>query len=147
MPLRFRIQVGAKPDEVFAYVSDFTRHGEWANPKAGLVVESVSGGATAVGSKFRSSQSFLGKKTGADITVTAFEPARRLAFEAVQAGKKGEERYTNTLTFTPSRDGTLVERAIERQPPSMLLSVLYPVIRADAMTALRRLKTRFQGPG
>ncbi|MGQ0671024.1 MAG: hypothetical protein ACT4PO_15415 [Actinomycetota bacterium] len=46
---------GVSPEEVFGYVSDMSRHAEWANPNASLQVENVSGGPTALGSKYRSS--------------------------------------------------------------------------------------------
>jgi uncharacterized protein YndB with AHSA1/START domain len=145
MALRFRIQVNAKPEDVFAYVADLGRHGEWANPKAGLKVEPVSGGETMVGSKFRSSQKFFNSNTGAEITVTELRAPSTLAFEAVQKGKKRDTSYTNTFTFTPAGGGTLVERSLNAKPASPIALIAYPAIRADAMTALRRLKAHFEG--
>ena len=145
MALEFKIDVNAKPDEVFAYVADVAHHGDWANPKAGLQVEAVSGGATAVGSKFRSSQTFLKKHTGADITVTRYEPPQVLAFDAVHPGKKGPERYTSTFTFTPENGGTRVERRIDRDPPMGIMGVIAkPAIKADAMKALKHLKSNLE---
>ena len=144
MPIRFKIEVPASPEEAFAYVADLPRHGDWANPKAGLHVEPVSAEATGVGSKYRSSQRFLGKDTGADITITRFEAPRVLAFDAVHQGKKGPETYTNVFTFTPSGAGTVVERSIDRQPPMLAGILVYPAIRADAMKALRRLKSNLE---
>ena len=146
MTLKFKIQVDAPPERVFDTVADVSRHGEWANPKAGLQVEQVSGGATAEGSKFRSTQKFLGKDTGADITVTRFQPSSVLAFEAVHPGKKGPERYTSTFTFTPAGGGTLVEREIDRDPPMGVMGVIAkPAIKADAMKSLKRLKSTVEG--
>ena len=37
----YQIGIDAKPEDVFAYVSDFTKHGEWSE---NLTVESVSDG-------------------------------------------------------------------------------------------------------
>jgi len=143
MPLRFKIQVAAPPEKVFAVVSDLAKHGEWANPKAGLEVKPVSGGPTAVGSTFKSSQRFAGKHTGADIKVTEYTPSSRLAFDAVQAGKK-PVNFTNTFTFTPKDGGTLVERSIDAKPANPIAIVVYPAIRADAMKALRNLKSKVE---
>jgi uncharacterized protein YndB with AHSA1/START domain len=144
MPLRFKIQVGATPQKVFDIVSDIARHGDWANPSAGLEVKPVSGGPVQVGSTFKSSQKFAGKHTGADITVTKLAAPSALAFDAVQAGKK-PVRFTNTFTLTPTADGTLVERSIDAKPANPLAIVFYPAIRADAMKSLRQLKAKAEG--
>jgi uncharacterized protein YndB with AHSA1/START domain len=145
MALQFKIDVNASPDEVFAYVADVAKHGDWANPKAGLQVEAASEGPTAVGSKFKSSQRFLGKDTGADITITRYEPPRLLAFDALHPGKKGPERYSSTFTFTPSGGGTVVERRIDRDPPMGIMGIIAkPAVKADAMKALRRLKSNLE---
>ena len=145
MALEFAIDVNATPDQVFAYVADVAHHGDWANPKAGLQVEALSDGETGIGSKFRSQQKFLGKDTGAEITVTRFEPPRVLAFDAVHAGKKGPERYTSTFTFTPADGGTRVERRIDRNPPMGVMGVIAkPAIKADAMKALKHLKANLE---
>ena len=147
MPIKFKVEVQARPEEAFAYVADLPRHGDWSNPKAGLRVEAVSEEPTGVGSKFRSSQKFLGKDTGADITITQYSAPRVLAFDAVQQGKKGPETYTNVFTFTPSDGGTRVERSIDRQPPMLAGILVYPAIRADAMKSLRRLKATLESKG
>ena len=145
MPLEFTIDVNARPDEVFAYVADVAHHGDWANPKAGLQVEPLSGGTTEVGSKYRSSQKFLGKDTGAEITVTRYEPSRVFAFDALHQGKKGPERYTSTFTFTPENGGTKVARRIDRDPPMGVMGVIAkPAIKADAMKALKHLKANLE---
>jgi uncharacterized protein YndB with AHSA1/START domain len=144
MPLRFKIKVGAPPQKVFDVVSDLANHGEWANPSGGLEVKTVSGGTTQVGSTFKSTQKFAGKHTGADIKVTQCSAPSTLAFDAVQAGKK-PVTFTNTFTLTPADGGTLVERAIDAKPANPLAIVFYPAIRADAMKALRRLKSKVEG--
>lgn len=141
---RFKIKVGVPPEKAFNLVADIARHGEWANPKAGLKVEPVSGGPVDVGSTFRSTQKFVGKDTGADIKVTKYAPPKTLAFEALHAGKKGTQKYTSTFTFTPVGDGTLIERTIELEPPSVTLTLAYPAVRADAMKALKNLKTKLE---
>jgi len=144
MPLNFKIKVGAPPQKVFDVVSDIANHGTWANPSAGLEVQPVSGGATQVGSTFKSSQKFAGKHTGADIKVTQCSPPDTLTFDAVQAGKK-PVTYTNTFKLTAADGGTLVQRSIDAKPANPLAIVFYPAIRADAMKALKRLKAKVEG--
>jgi uncharacterized protein YndB with AHSA1/START domain len=144
MAIRAKIQVAAEPQKVFDVVSDIANHGSWANQKAGLEVKPVSGGPTAVGSTFKSSQKFAGKHAGADITVTRLSAPNTLAFEAHQAGKK-PTTYTSTFTLTPSQGGTLVERTIEANPSGLAIAIAKPAIRADMMKALKNLKAKVEG--
>ena len=34
----YRIEVNAKPEDVFAYISDLTKHGEWSENEIGRVI-------------------------------------------------------------------------------------------------------------
>lgn len=149
MPVRFRIRIDAKPEEVYAYLAEVSRHGEWGNPKAGLAVEAVSQGPVVAGSLFRSTQKFLGKDTGAEIKVTDVSPPARFAFSARHPGGKRDITYSHAFTITPANGGSLVERAIDSDAPPMQKVVglfAYPAIRADAMAGLRRLKERLEHP-
>src|SRR5438067_66837 len=89
MPLRFKIQVGAPPQQVFDIVSDIANHGAWANPSAGLEVKPVSGGPTQVGSTFKSSQKFAGKHTGAGLDL---DPAPERLDAVAHVGETGSSR-------------------------------------------------------
>jgi len=53
-----QITINAPADKVFAYVSDFTRHGEWAGH--GLAVTKDGDGPIAVGSTFSTTASQFG---------------------------------------------------------------------------------------
>jgi hypothetical protein len=130
--------VGADPQAAFAYVSDLTKHGEWANPKSGLQVTHVDG--SGAGARYQSHQTFLGKKAGADITVTVFEPGRQLAFEAVEQGK----RYRHTFTFAPQEGGTAITRDIDAPLPPVVSLFAKPAIRKEARVALQALKERLE---
>jgi hypothetical protein len=52
--------IHAQPEAVFAYVSDLTRHGEWAGGR--LTVEAVSPGPVAAGSRHLSRGDVAGQK-------------------------------------------------------------------------------------
>lgn len=144
MPLRFKIHVDAPPEDAFAYLADFTRHGEWANTNSGLKVEAASEGPVGVGSKFRSTQRFVGKDTRGDITVTEYDPPSRLGFTSVQPGKRKDVTYTNVLTLSTDGNGTLIERTLDTTGPKVMFYMAYPAIRPDAMKALRRLKAQLE---
>ena len=62
MALHFRIKAeGVSPQQAFDYVSDVTRHPEWANPSAKMRMDPVSGGAPHLGAKYRSQAVFVRK--------------------------------------------------------------------------------------
>jgi uncharacterized protein YndB with AHSA1/START domain len=145
--MKFRIQINAKPEDVFAYVSDLSKHSEWANPSAKLQVEKVSDGPIGSGTKFRSTQRFAGKSTSAQLTIRDFDPPRRFVYAADQGEGAKVATFVSTLTFTPANGGTLVERDLTREnaPPLAALGIIfYPAIRADAMKSLRNLKKKLE---
>ena len=74
----YQIGIDAKPEDVFAYVSDLTKHGEWSE---NLTVESVSDGEVAVGREYRSTGKMMGKQVQNTIRITEFESPSRISFE------------------------------------------------------------------
>ncbi len=146
MAVTFRIKIDAPPERIFDYLSDLPRHGEWANPKASLRVDPVSGGTLAPGATYRSQAKFVGKAVSADLTVTAVERPSRFAFSLVQhqEGKK-DVRFEQTFTLTPQDGGTVVEKQVGGGGNPIVGLVAYPAIRADAMTSLRNLKAKVEG--
>jgi uncharacterized protein YndB with AHSA1/START domain len=143
MAIKAKIQIAAQPQKVFDVLADVANHGTWANQKAGLEIQPVSGGPTAVGSTFKSSQKFGGKHVDADLKVIKVNAPSTFAFEAFQPGKK-PVTYTSTFTLTPADGGTLVERAVEPNPSGLVIALAKPAIKADMMKALKNLKARVE---
>ena len=83
------VQINASPDEVFGYVADFTRHGEWAAHD--LKIEQTSEGAVGTGSTFTSWGHQGGRTSENNLVVKEFAPGQRLVFEAM--GKEGRYRH------------------------------------------------------
>lgn len=144
MAVHFRIHIGASPEAVFDYVSDMKRHTEWANTKAKMTMEEVSGGAPALGSKYRSTGVFVGKPTTADIEVTRFERPRVFAYRLAQHLAKGDMHFEHTYTLTPGNGGTDVEKTTWSDGNPVMGFIAYPAIRGDAMTSLRNLKAKLE---
>jgi hypothetical protein len=67
------------PGDVFAYVSDMTKHGEWASN--GLLVTQTSTGPIGVGATFASTAKQFGTQRETQ-TVTEYSPGSRFVFEA-----------------------------------------------------------------
>jgi len=136
--IRVSTTVHARPDAVFEYVADLTKHSEWGNPKADLQVEHAGG--SGVGARYRSKQKFLGKDAGADITITALEPGRRIAFDAIEHGK----RFGHIFTFASEGDLTVITRDIDAPIPPVVSLIAKPAIRKEAQAGLEALKERLE---
>jgi uncharacterized protein YndB with AHSA1/START domain len=145
MAITFRMQIAAPADRVFDYVSDVANHPEWANPKANLRMDQVSGVGPALGARYHSEQVFVGKKASADIDVTAFERPSRFAFRLTQhvEGKR-DSHFEHDFRFLPNGGGTTVERHITSDGNPVVGFIAYPAIRSDAMKALNNLKAKLE---
>jgi uncharacterized protein len=130
--------VRVDPQVAFAYVADLTKHGEWANPKTGLQITHTAG--DGVGARYSSAQKFLGKGTGADITIIELEPGKKVAFDAVEHGK----HFKHTFTLTPSEGGTTITRDIDAPLPPVVSLIAKPAIRKEAQAGLEALKQRLE---
>jgi uncharacterized membrane protein len=97
-----QIDINAPAESVFAYVSDFARHGEWSGH--GLQATRVDDGPLAVGSKFSTEARQFGTQRE-ESTITELSPPEMFGW--MSAGALGrihhsfslrEETGTTTLT-------------------------------------------------
>ena len=100
----YSVFINATPEDVFAYVSDLSKHGEWADDP--LEITAADEADIAVGKRYRSTVEFRGKTVIGEQTVTEYEPSRRFAFHVEDSTSK----HDHTFTFTPQDEGTLMER-------------------------------------
>ncbi len=140
----FSLSINAKPEAVFAYVSDLTRHGEWSG---GLKVVPVSSGPIAVGSQYRSQGAVLNQKDRPnELHVTGYESPTRFAFVANDPDFK---EVTHEFTFKPQGGGTLMERTVTvNLPPVIALAFrtfIFPLVGWPSMDkALAALKAKLE---
>jgi uncharacterized protein YndB with AHSA1/START domain len=133
-------EIGASPTEVFDYIADLTRHGEWAvDPLEIRLVEGDGG----VGSRYQSAARSKGKTIPAEIRITASDRPKRLGFEVSDLTGS----YAHEFTLEPSGAGTRVERRITTShlsPAQLLLFwVVYPTVkRPNARRAMENLRAR-----
>jgi uncharacterized protein YndB with AHSA1/START domain len=119
------------PDEVFAYVSDMNRHGEWGGHE--LEVKQTSAGPIGVGATFSS----LAKQFGTqheNQTVTEYVPGQRFVFEAT--GALGLARHTFELTA--ANGGTTVLKSMELVKPTFLARISALKIGMDQPKAMEQ---------
>ena len=135
----FRVSINAKPEVVFAYVSNLTRHGEW---NEGLKIEVVTSGSTGVGSQYRS----WGKPAHLlnEIKITDYQPPTRFTFVASQAGFNDVQ---HEFIVRPQQGGTVLERILTTNRPLLCRLLLWPLIGRPAMNkCLAALKAKLDHP-
>ena len=134
----YRVHIDAKREDVFSYISDLTRHGEW---NESLRVETVSDGPAAVGSQYRSTGRMMGKEFQNDLRITELESPTRLSF----ISNDGKNDFLQEFTFEPMNGGTRLERRLttEMNPIMKLMfkAVIGPLVATPSMNkSLKALK-------
>ncbi|MBA3739704.1 MAG: SRPBCC family protein [Chloroflexi bacterium] len=134
-------RIGASVEEVFAYIADLDRLAEW---QSGVVnAELTSDGEMGVGSTALVTRQLMGQSIEAPLTITEFEPPRRMVIGSEVSGVKALAE----LDLAPAGDGaTDLSFAMEIRG-SMLTAFLEPMIAGaaggDIDASLERLKARF----
>jgi len=124
-------------DEAFDYLADFSRTAEWDPGVA--EARRLTPGAVRLGSRFRVSVSFLGRRIPLEYRITGFEPPSRL----VLVGGNGSLRSIDEITFVSRPGGTRIsyEARLELSGIGRLadpfLDVLFQRIGRVAVRGLR----------
>jgi uncharacterized protein YndB with AHSA1/START domain len=127
-PITGSIEISRPPQDVFDYVGDVARHGEW---QATLVsVEVESDGPTRVGTKVKETRHVPGGNQTYHYEVTEFDPPRAAGFRVTT----GPVRPQGTMTLTPLDEGarTRVEIVMDVKGHGMMGRVLAPLAAHDA---------------
>ena len=109
------IEINRRPEEVFAYLDQYERHGEWQTEIVSTKVE--TDGPAGVGTKVREIRRMGGREQDASYEITAHDPPRRSAFR----GGEGPVRPVGAVTVEPAGDGShrwLGCRPASRSPPA-----------------------------
>src|SRR5579863_4160217 len=93
------VEIARAPEEVFAYLDDLERHGEWQSQ----IVESrrETAGPTGVGTRATDVRRVPGGKQSVTYEITEHDPPRRSSF----TGVNGPVRPVGTVTVEPSGEG------------------------------------------
>ncbi|HEY1330013.1 MAG TPA: SRPBCC family protein [Actinomycetota bacterium] len=117
--------IAKPPADVFAVLSDFTRHHEWS--PTNFTAKQLTEGPVGVGTEFET-HGWLpgkGKEFENHVTVTAYEPGKRFAFDAKDP--RGPV-IPSDFVLTPDGTGTKVSRTMTMPKPDGFQGVLWPVI-------------------
>ena len=147
------VVVQRPPQEVFDYLTDVSRHGEWS-PKP-YRVEGEPGTLTK-GTKFSSVGYIPGDKEHCnEVEVTECDPPSRVTWET----NEKEGHFVNTFVLTTEGMETKVERTFVIPKPKGVMAALFPVFLplyvkpqvegsepVQTADGERRLKTKTNGP-
>jgi uncharacterized protein YndB with AHSA1/START domain len=96
------VETPRPPDEVFAYLSDFTHAAEW---DPGTVhSERLGEGPLGEGAEFRLVAAFLGRKTTLTYRITEYQPPQ----EVMLHGENSTVVSLDRITFEPLHGGTRI---------------------------------------
>jgi uncharacterized membrane protein len=106
-PITETVEIARRPEDVFAYLDDLTRHGEWQDSI--VSIEPQTEGPTRVGSCVRQTRRTPGGTQTFTYEVTEHDPPRRSSFRAID----GPVRPVGTVVVEPVDDGSRSRVTIE----------------------------------
>ena len=126
-PIRESIEIARSPADVFAYVDDLARHGEWQDGIVSSKVETE--GPTRVGTKVAEVRRMGSREMAVPYEVTEHDPPRVFAFR----GTEGNVRVVGRGTLEPLGDGSSCRISLELDFEGQGLGKLFaPLARSQA---------------
>lgn len=136
------VSIDAPPADVFAYLSDLDRLAEWQSGVIGA--RRTSDGRMGVGATAQVTRQLMGQRLEAPLTVTAYDPPRRLTVGSEVSGIRADA----TLDVAADGAGSQVSFAMEFRG-SMMTAFMEPMIASaaagDIEASLARLRSRLEG--
>ena len=143
MAIRHTIEIARSPEDVFAYLDQLDRHGEWQGTLVSTKVETE--GPTRVGSRATDTRKVPGGQQDITYEITEHDPPRRAAFRGVN----GPVRPVGTVTVEPAGDGrSRLTLELDLQGHGIVGLVMAPLARMQARKEVpqdqERLKERLE---
>jgi uncharacterized membrane protein len=137
------IEINRSPADVFAYLDQLDRHGEWQTSIE--EVTTVSDGPTGVGTRATEKRKVPGGVREMTYEITEHDPPRRVAFR----GLDGPVRPLGTVVIEPLEGGSRSRVRLEFEVRGHGFGKLIaPLVRLDAKRHItadqRRLKERLE---
>jgi len=141
-PITSSVEINRSPEEVFAYIDDLSRHGEWQDQI--VSVELLSEPPTHLGSRARDIRRVPGGKRAITYEITEHDPPRKASFR----GLDGPVRPVGSVTVEPSGSGSRVTLELDLQGYGLFGKLVAPLARRDAARHVpadqARLKERLE---
>lgn len=141
-PIKESIEIGRRPEDVFAYLDELDRHGEWQGQIVSTTVETE--GPTRVGSRAKDKRKVPGGVREFTYEVTEHDPPRRVSFRVLN----GPIRPFGTVTVDPVGEGSSRVTLNLDFEGRGFGKLLVPMVRMDAKKHVpedqKRLKERLE---
>ena len=142
-PIRESVEIARRAEDVFAYLDDLARHGEWQEQIVSARVETE--GPTRVGTRVTERRRMGRREEDSSYEVVAHDPPRSFSFR----GLGGSIRPVGTGTVEPVGDGSRSRVSIELEFTGHGLGkLLLPLVRSQARKQVprdqQRLKERLE---
>ena len=127
-PITESIEINRRPEEVFAYLDDVKRHGEWQDQI--VDVQPQGDQPMGVGKRVRETRRVPGGDRSMTYEITEHDPPRQSSFRVLD----GPVRAVATVTIVPLDDGSRsrVTITIDFQGHGLGGKVLLPVAKSQA---------------
>lgn len=112
--------VNAQPDEVFNYLSDISKHPQWAAHD--LQAEPVSSGPIQVGSTFSTVGHQMGSHKG-KVEITELVPNQKIVYES----EDDIGRFRHSITLQPDGESVRVTKGMEALKLRFPYTLLFPI--------------------
>jgi uncharacterized membrane protein len=139
-PISESIEIDRRPEDVFAYLDDVERHGEWQEQI--VRVERQDDGALRIGSRVKETRRVPGGDRSMTYEVTEHDPPRQSSFRVLD----GPVRADGTISIEPIGDGSRsrVTFTIEFKGHGLAGRVLLPVARTQARKQIPKDQARMK---
>src|SRR5579859_592390 len=126
-PIVESIEINRSPADIFTYLDQLDKHGEWQEQIVSTHVE--TDGPTRVGTRATDKRRLPGGTRDITYEITAHDPPRTSSFR----GTNGPIRPTGTITVEPLDGGTRSKLTLELDLKGYGLGVLFaPLARSGA---------------
>jgi uncharacterized membrane protein len=133
------VEIARRPEEVFAYLDDLSRHGEWQTQIES--VEVLTEGPTRVGTRAVDTRRVPGGRQKITYEITEHDPPRRAAFR----GLDGPIRPEGSVTVEPLEGGARSRVTLELHLDGHGFGKLIaPLVRLDARRHVPKDQQRFK---
>jgi uncharacterized membrane protein len=133
-PISESIEIDRRPEDVFVYLDDVKRHGEWQEQI--VDVQRQDDGPLGVGSRVKETRRVPGGDRSMTYEVTEHDPPRRSSFRVLD----GPVRAEGTISIEPLADGSRsrLTITIDFQGHGLGGRVLLPVAKGQARKQIPR---------
>jgi uncharacterized protein YndB with AHSA1/START domain len=139
-PITESIEINRRPEDVFAYLDDVERHGEWQDQIVDVQPESDQ--PMGVGKRVRETRRVPGGDRSMTYEVTEYDPPRRSSFRVLD----GPIRAVGTISVEPVGDGSRsrLTFTLDFQGHGLGGKLLLPVAKGQARKQIPKDQARMK---